>query len=95
VPAYYGRQHIEDFDAAIIQDCPNGCLDSAQPALVALEKQGHDDFNVARAMWITGGAIAVTGFVLVVLNQPHLEHAPVIAPIVGPDHVGASIVGVW
>ena len=37
-----------------------------------------------------GGAIAATGFVMILMNQPHLV---TVAPAIGKEQTGVSLVG--
>jgi hypothetical protein len=41
-------------------------------------------------MAIAGGAIAATGFVMILMNQPHLV---TVAPAIGKEQTGVSLVG--
>jgi hypothetical protein len=64
---------------------------------VAPDRSLHDsavrDANLAYGALAIGGAVAVTGFVMVLLNQPHL--GATIAPSIGREHAGAVIEVVW
>ena len=55
-----------------------------------LESHAKLENNVAVSLFAVGGAVAATGFVMVILNQPRL-----VSPIVGSDHVGLAISGTW
>ncbi|MFT3696267.1 MAG: PEGA domain-containing protein [Kofleriaceae bacterium] len=44
--------------------------------------------NIAVSLFVGGGAIAATGFIMVILNQPRL-----VTPDVGRDHVGLAFAG--
>lgn len=95
VPLYFASKHIESYDIAVGKQCPMGCPASAVPDLQALEDKGKTDFTIARVLFVGGGAIAAVGFAMVVLNQPRLEHAPVVAPAIGPGTAGVTISGRW
>jgi hypothetical protein len=94
-PLYFARSNIDEYDSKVTKLCPMGCARADHPELQPIEDRAKLDFNIARGMFVAGGAIAVIGFSLVVLNQPHLEHAPAITPSAGPDHVGVIISGRW
>ena len=59
----------------------------------ALHASGARDADLAYGAFVVGGAVAVTGFVLVLMNQPRL--GPVIAPSIGREHAGAVISVSW
>ncbi len=74
-------------------------LDSCSPCLMpypANETQEHSlatrDLWIARSAFAVGGALAVTGIALVVLNQPRLVN---VTPIAGREQVGLAISGQW
>jgi PEGA domain len=80
------------YDEAVRADCLHGCI-AGQPStqhVADLESHAKLENNVAVSLFAVGGAIAATGFVMVILNQPRL-----VAPIVGSDHVGLAISGSW
>ncbi len=64
---------------------------------VAPDRSVHDhavrDANLAYGALAIGGAVAVIGFVMVLLNQPHL--GATIAPSIGREHAGAVIEVAW
>lgn len=80
------------YDAAVRADCLHGCV-AGQPStqhVADLESHAKLENNVAVSLFAVGGAIAATGFVMVILNQPRL-----VSPVVGSDHVGLAISGSW
>jgi hypothetical protein len=95
VPLYFGAKHIDSYDSAVTSQCPNGCPASDYPRLSALESDGKRDYHIAYGLFAAGGAVAVAGIAMVVLNQPHLEKAPAVAPSIGPDHAGVVVFGRW
>jgi tetratricopeptide (TPR) repeat protein len=80
----------DKYDAAVTASCANGCI-AGQPStqhVADLESHAKLQNNVALSLFAVGGAVAATGFVMVILNQPRL-----VSPIVGSDHVGLAISG--
>ncbi|MEO8840172.1 MAG: PEGA domain-containing protein [Kofleriaceae bacterium] len=80
------------YDAAVRTDCLHGCI-AGQPStqhVADLEAHAKLENNVAVSLFAVGAATAASGFVMVILNQPHL-----VSPIVGSDHVGLAISGRW
>ncbi|HEY0251791.1 MAG TPA: PEGA domain-containing protein, partial [Kofleriaceae bacterium] len=78
-----------DYEKAVL-DCRMGCVTGTPSGqhLNDLMNQAKRDNNIAVSLFIGGGVIAATGFVMVILNQPHL-----VTPEVGRDHVGLAIAG--
>ena len=55
------------------------------------QKNGGVTFgHIGVPMAIAGGAIAATGFVMILMNQPHLV---TVAPAIGKEQTGVSLVG--
>ena len=59
----------------------------------SLHDSGARDANIAYGALAVGGAVAVTGFVMVLLNAPHL--APMVTPAIGKEQVGATVTMRW
>ncbi len=83
---------FDRYDAAVTADCPHGCLagDPASAHIADLKSHAEFQNTAAISLFAVGGAIAATGFVMVIANQPHL-----VTPVVGSDHVGLAIAGRW
>jgi len=78
------------YDAAVSAGCASGCI-AGQPTtqhVADLESHAKLQNNAAISLFVVGGAIAATGFVMVIANQPRL-----VSPVVGSDHVGLAISG--
>jgi hypothetical protein len=95
------RRDFETFDAAAAdpQKCPasTGCDESSlPPEALEAERRGQRENAIALTMFSVGAAAALTGAVLMVLNQPRAilpEGAARVslAPVVGRDAVGLSL----
>jgi len=81
---------LDKYDAAVTTDCPHGCIAGTPAAQHVMDLKAHADTQetVAISLFVAGGAIAATGFVMVILNQPHL-----VTPVVGTDRVGLALSG--
>ena len=81
---------LDKYDAAVTSDCPHGCIAGTPAAQRVMDLKSHADAQetAAISLFVAGGAIAATGFVMVILNQPHL-----VTPVVGSDHVGLAYSG--
>ena len=81
---------LDRYDAAVTADCPHGCIAGTPAAQNVMDLKSHADAQntAAISLFAVGGAIAATGFVMVILNQPHL-----VTPVVGSDHVGLAVSG--
>ena len=81
---------LDRYDAAVTADCPHGCIAGTPAAKTVMDLKSHADAQetAAISLFVAGGAIAATGFVMVILNQPHL-----VTPVVGTDHVGLALSG--
>jgi hypothetical protein len=106
VPLYLVAQHDYDkYDSAVAAICPQSalaCPDPSRPdlqaaqarALAAIPPSYESNARLASraeiAAFAIGGAIAATGFVMVVLDQPRL-----VAPTIGPERVGVIVEGRW
>jgi hypothetical protein len=96
-PLLWGRHNQDLYEADIAKACVMGCaadnhdLVTFQP----LHDRAVHEADVATGAFVAGGALVSVGIAMVVLNQPHLEKAPVVAPSVGPDHAGVIVFGSW
>jgi len=81
---------FDRYDAEVAASCPHGCKagDPATPHIMDLKSHAEFQNTAAVSLFVAGGALAATGFVMVILNQPHL-----VAPVIGSDHVGLAIAG--
>jgi hypothetical protein len=93
VPLYFANMHIDSYNRWVGQLCTMGCVPPDE--LNSLHGRGITDLHVADGMFIAGGVIAATGFTMILLNQPHLEKAPAVAPSIGPNHAGVVVFGRW
>ncbi len=77
-------------------NCQQPCTaQQVQMAVGSVQDRAKRDELVGPAATIGGGALSAIGFTLIVMNQPHFEHAPAVTPSIGPDHVGVTISGRW
>jgi len=90
---YYGKMHVDSYNDRVGRDCLAGC--QLDPSIAGLLPAGQTQFSHGRVIAIAGGIVAAAGFTMVLLNTPHLEHAPQVAPSIGPDHAGAVVFGSW
>jgi tetratricopeptide (TPR) repeat protein len=91
---FKAQSDYNDFAQQLESGCPSGCPDSQLPAAAADAKSSGDTFHkIAIAAFAIGGAIAVSGAVLVVLNQPRAVERPQIVPTIGPTSAGLVISG--
>jgi hypothetical protein len=88
----YGR-----FDDRVAAKCMTGCLEDNPDYLAAksFRESGDTEQRVAFAAFGVGGAVVLTGVLLIYLNQPRIESVPMLAPSVGPDHASVSLTGSW
>jgi len=84
------RSSLDTYDATVTTDCPRGCIAGTPAAQHVMDLKSHADAQetAAISLFVAGGAIAATGFVMVILNQPHL-----VTPVVGNDRVGLAYSG--
>ncbi|MBT8492621.1 MAG: PEGA domain-containing protein [Deltaproteobacteria bacterium] len=65
-----GESDLGDFDDAVVETCPGGCLDDAIPELLD-DRDRANRYRLAGGVLLgVGAAVAVTGSVLVIFNQP-------------------------
>ncbi|MEO6772765.1 MAG: PEGA domain-containing protein [Kofleriaceae bacterium] len=91
VPVWFAASSSFDrYDAEVTASCPHGCITGTPAAQHVMDLKSHAEFQntAAVSLFAVGGAIAATGFVMVILNQPHL-----VTPVVGSDHAGLAISG--
>ena len=90
VPFYFANMHHDSYEDWIHANCQMGCVPTSEQPLY---DRSVLELHIADAMFIAGGVVAATGFAMVLLNQPHLEKAPVVAPSIGPEHAGVVVFG--
>jgi hypothetical protein len=92
VPLLVDAKHnFDSFDAEIARSCPNGCAPGTLPSTVLdAHSRGSAENAAAIAMFAAGGAIAATGVVLLILNQPHAERRLALAPSLAPGWVAMN-----
>ncbi|HET9991744.1 MAG TPA: PEGA domain-containing protein [Kofleriaceae bacterium] len=91
VPVLFAASSSFDrYDAEVTASCPHGCIAGTPAAQHVMDLKSHAELQntTAISLFAVGGAIAATGFVMVILNQPHL-----VTPVVGSDHVGVALSG--
>jgi hypothetical protein len=81
---------FDRYDAAVAASCQHGCKPGDPATAHVMDLKSHAEFQntAAVSLFVAGGAIVATGFVMVILNQPRL-----VTPVVGTDHVGLAIAG--
>lgn len=89
------KSNFDTFDSEIARLCPAGCAPGQLPSTVlAASDRGRAENGAAVGMFAVGGAIAVSGAVLLILNQPRLEavrpHGLTVAPTVGARGAGLT-----
>jgi hypothetical protein len=89
------KSNYDRFDQEIANSCPTGCAPGALPTgAVEARDRAKAENGAALAMFGVGGAVAVAGVVMLILNTPHAElkrPAPVaLAPALGPSLVGLT-----
>jgi hypothetical protein len=90
IPSYVSaRDDYVAYDKAVQAafDMRNGGEPMLSSADAAKLPRADREAMHAYVLWGAGGAIAATGFVLVLLNAPRLE------PVVGPERIGLAING--
>jgi hypothetical protein len=89
------RNNFDTFDSEINRLCPSGCTPSQLPTTVLdAQDRGRAENGAAIGMFAVGGAIAASGIVMLILNQPRLETIKPpelsLAPLLGPGGGGLS-----
>jgi tetratricopeptide (TPR) repeat protein len=89
------KSNYDKFDQTINTQCPSGCAPSALPTTaVEARDRAKAENGAALAMFGVGGAAAVAGVVMLILNTPHAEvrrPMPVaLAPVLGPSLAGLT-----
>jgi hypothetical protein len=95
-PAWLSARTLSDNENAWIDaHCMTPCTSQQLSMGVVgdLRSREQRDETIGIGVAAAGGAIVVAGVAMIVLNQPHYEHA--IVPNVGSDHVGVTISGRW
>jgi len=101
VATYLARQEYATYDQLVAAQCPDGCGPNMPPGMqtvdpsTASHKTRGKILNVGGVGLVgVGGATAITGLILVYLNQPRSvpETAPpIVTPSVTPTAVGATV----
>jgi hypothetical protein len=65
-----GREQLSDFEGAFARECPTGCSLSDQPLLRDLRDGAKLRGAIGVTMMVAGGAVAVGGIVMVIVNRP-------------------------
>ncbi|MFN0245633.1 MAG: tetratricopeptide repeat protein [Kofleriaceae bacterium] len=87
------RRDIEDYDRALLRECPAGCLDSDIPeSLKDRETAAKRKSGVAIVTWSAAGGLALIGGVMAILNRPRKteERRPTPTVTITPGYVGAG-----
>lgn len=73
------RSHESDFERQFGAECPNGCTfeDPTRSVDWDLRDQARLEHKVGLVMAGVGGAVALTGLVMVALNQPRVIEVPI------------------
>lgn len=89
---WQARDNLGRYRRGFEERCPSGCQDGLYPELAALRRRGRWQDRIGVTAMLTGGAVLVTGAILVVLNQsrsfridlidrdPGLSVAPMVLP---------------
>ena len=90
VPLIVDAKHnFDSFDAEVARSCPNGCAPGALPSTTLdARSRGSAENSAAIGMFAAGGAVAVAGSVLLILNTPHAERRLALAPSLAPGYTG-------
>jgi hypothetical protein len=90
VPLVVDAKHnFDSFDAEVARSCPNGCAPGMlPPTTIDAHNRGSAENTAAIGMFAAGGAIAVAGSVLLILNTPHAERRVAWAPSLAPGYAG-------
>jgi len=90
VPIIVDAKHnFDSFDADVARSCPNGCAPGVlSSTTLDARSRASSENGVAIGMFAAGGAIAATGAVLLILNQPHAEKRLALAPSLAPGYAG-------
>jgi hypothetical protein len=90
VPLMVDAKHnFDSFDAEVARSCPNGCAPGMLPSTtIDARNRGSAENAAAIGMFAVGGAMAVAGSVLLILNTPHAERRLALAPSLAPGYAG-------
>lgn len=85
------------YDTEVNTTCTMGCTPGSSDyvRLEAQKQAAYDKQNRGYLIMGVGGAIFVSGLVLVVLNQPRLVGGPTVSPAVGKESAGATLTFHW
>jgi len=87
------RSDMKAYDSALKAQCATGCKPSEIPAsLGAKRTSAESKGSIAIGLWALGGAVAVGGGVMAVLNRPReIERKPQVTAVVTPDYFGVAL----
>lgn len=73
------RSHESDFERQFGAECPNGCVfeDPTKNVDWELRDRARLEHKIGLVMAGVGGAVALTGLVMVALNQPRIIEVPI------------------
>ena len=84
------RRDYASYDAAVSTAFNTHPGEPADAMTLAFQRDGDREAMLTYTSFAIGGALIATGFVMIVLNQPHLT---VVTPVVGADHAGLAVGG--
>ncbi len=83
---------IDEYDEDFAELCPTGCAEDELPGAVRdLKTRAELEDAIGLGAIATGGALIVTGAILVVLNQPRIETVERPRMTVAPTRGGATV----
>jgi hypothetical protein len=90
VPLMVDAKHnLDSFDADVARSCPNGCGPGAlSSSTLDAHSRATTENGAAIGLFAVGGALAATGAVLLILNQPRAEKRLALAPALAPGFAG-------
>jgi hypothetical protein len=89
------KSSFNEYDSAVTEACPSGCLKNAIPASARdIESRASLERAFAIGLFATGAAVAASGIVMLVLNQPHpVETNVTVAPAAADGAVELLVSG--
>jgi hypothetical protein len=91
------RATLASYDDAVSALCPDMPCDTLPPRVADAYDRGRLQNRVAVGLFLTGGAVAATGAVLVYVNRGRTERIGYdgmeLRPVVAPEHVGMTLGG--
>ena len=92
---FHARDLFGKYDTDFAMQCGMGCpADTVDPNTAKLKTSGETYQTLGYSAFAVGGAVVVTGLVLVVMNQPRLVGGTV-TPSIGKEQVGATVSFAW